>query len=164
MAKVGGSCLLRDRMVTLKAVGYWYDPDVSLSGPDPSSIANRKSSKAEAALLAGYLRSGFVFRQFMGYSRCRLKCGIPDREMGDADLTDGHWCWPEGLAHYVEAHSIRLPDTFLRSIRGKVFQMTSSQVMLDPIETLVDPRTWETWAKKQGSWKRLTRKTSTDGR
>jgi hypothetical protein len=33
---------------------------------------------------------------------------VPDSEMGSFDLTDGLWLWPEGLAHYVEAHGLPL--------------------------------------------------------
>lgn len=33
--------------------------------------------------------------------------------MGSKCLTDGNWVWPEGLAHYIEAHEVRLPDEFV---------------------------------------------------
>jgi len=32
--------------------------------------------------------------------------------MGSWDLTDGIWVWPEGLAHYVDAHNVGLPHEF----------------------------------------------------
>jgi hypothetical protein len=33
---------------------------------------------------------------------------------GCAELTDGtHLVWPEGLAHYVEEHNVRLPDEII---------------------------------------------------
>ena len=33
--------------------------------------------------------------------------------MGSWDLTDGTWVWPEGLAHYIEAHGVILPEEFV---------------------------------------------------
>jgi uncharacterized protein (DUF952 family) len=39
-------------------------------------------------------------------------------DMGDSDLYDGEWVWPEGLAHYVERHAVRLPEDFVESMRS----------------------------------------------
>lgn len=36
--------------------------------------------------------------------------------MGSWDLTDGLWVWPEGLAHYVDVHSISLPEEFVSHV------------------------------------------------
>ena len=53
--------------------------------------------------------------------------GMPESSkfMGCATLTDGKYVWPEGLAHYVSAHAVRLPEDFvarslgnLRALRG----------------------------------------------
>ncbi|WP_212823110.1 hypothetical protein [Catellatospora sp. TT07R-123] len=53
----------------------------------------------------------------MGVSLCRL-CGCGN---GSAEQTDGEFIWPEGLAHYVEDHRVRLPDEFIeRAERGPV--------------------------------------------
>ncbi|HEY1188039.1 MAG TPA: hypothetical protein VGE74_10300 [Gemmata sp.] len=38
--------------------------------------------------------------------------------MGGRDLTDGVWMWPEGLAHYVECHAVRLPDEFVSTMES----------------------------------------------
>lgn len=40
--------------------------------------------------------------------------------MGHRDLTDGVYVWPEGLAHYVKAHAVRLPDDFLAHVRTQL--------------------------------------------
>jgi hypothetical protein len=45
-------------------------------------------------------------RTYMGYSQCRF-CGIQN---GSGEFTDGLLIWPEGLAHYVEKHHVRLPS------------------------------------------------------
>jgi hypothetical protein len=31
-------------------------------------------------------------------------------------MTDGVYCWPEGLAHYVKEHDVRLPDEFVTHV------------------------------------------------
>jgi hypothetical protein len=38
--------------------------------------------------------------------------------MGDSDLTDGIWIWPEGLVHYVETHGLALPEEFVACARA----------------------------------------------
>jgi len=34
--------------------------------------------------------------------------------MGSREYWDGVWFWPEGLAHYVQCHDVRLPDEFVQ--------------------------------------------------
>jgi hypothetical protein len=58
----------------------------------------------------------------MGYSFCRFVCGVADTEMGGIDLHDGEWLWPQGLAHYVEHHSVRLPDEFIETMRSRCWR------------------------------------------
>jgi hypothetical protein len=48
--------------------------------------------------------------------------------MGSQDLTDGVWVWPEGLAHYVSAHSVRLPEMFLEQARNHRYKVTPQQL------------------------------------
>ena len=38
---------------------------------------------------------------------------------GNLDLTDGVYLWPEGLAHYVREHDVRLPDEFTEHVRRR---------------------------------------------
>ena len=33
--------------------------------------------------------------------------------MGGTDLSDGHYVWPFGFAHYVEAHGVKPPQEFI---------------------------------------------------
>lgn len=56
-----------------------------------------------------YFSSGTRVRQYMGYSRCRF-CGEMN---GSAELTDGTYIWPEGLAHYLCDHNMRLPQVLV---------------------------------------------------
>ena len=96
----------------LQAIGFWRGPDDrSLIHPkrliDPEWQTDRRTQ------IVAYLRSASYGCSYLGYSWCRFKCGIADDEMGTSDLTDGVWCWPDGLAHYVEQHSIKLPAEFV---------------------------------------------------
>lgn len=53
---------------------------------------------------------------YMGDSVCRM-CG---KANGSADFSDGKYIWPEGLAHYVTAHRVRLPSKFVQHVLRKV--------------------------------------------
>ncbi|WP_433788825.1 hypothetical protein [Actinoplanes sp. CA-252034] len=87
----------------LRGIGYWDGPQAPDGWPDVCAFAVGEPDERVAA----YLRSGTPFMAMAGRSRCRL-CG---RWNGSAELTDGEsFCWPEGLAHYVEEHGVRLPE------------------------------------------------------
>ncbi|MCH7869688.1 MAG: hypothetical protein IH881_18490 [Myxococcales bacterium] len=42
--------------------------------------------------------------------------------MGCAELSDGVWIWPEGLAHYVACRELVLPNEFVEHARAHGFQ------------------------------------------
>jgi len=96
----------------LRAIGFWTGSGEWL--PDPSVILRRLGRQEPDHVLTAYLRGGHVLETFRGYSWCRLECGVAFELMGNADLTDGTWVWPEGLVHYVEEHGVALPDEFVR--------------------------------------------------
>jgi len=50
-----------------------------------------------------------------GAARCRLGCA---RALGCAALTDGERVWPEGFAHYVEAHGVGVPRALVAAARA----------------------------------------------
>ena len=78
-----------------------------------------------------------------GWSSCRFGCG-PN---GSKDQTDGTWSSPEGLAHYVEAHAVCLPDEFLEAMgaSGWVAPEASSGVTGPPTAEF-----WVEWASALG--------------
>ncbi|WP_419702732.1 hypothetical protein [Promicromonospora sp. NFX87] len=55
-----------------------------------------------------------VARVYRGMSSCRF-CG---ELVGHREQTDGTYLWPEGLAHYVAEHDVRLPAEFVRHALG----------------------------------------------
>jgi hypothetical protein len=90
----------------LRLIGYWAGPAAPDGLPDVRDFVSAVDSAARQPVVA-YLRSGAVFVAAAGVSTCRL-CGAAN---GSAEQTDGeHFVWPEGLAHYVEAHGVSLPD------------------------------------------------------
>jgi hypothetical protein len=97
----------------LMRVGYWQEPgfvSALLSGlPRVEDCVDTNWDPAERARVIGYLKRGKVKDQWMGYSDCRL-CGALN---GSACLTDGVYVWPEGFAHYLEAHGVKPPQHFV---------------------------------------------------
>ncbi|MBW2667551.1 MAG: hypothetical protein JRE13_14765 [Deltaproteobacteria bacterium] len=79
--------------------------------------------------------------------------------MGSADLGDGVWIWPEGLAHYVARHEIRLPNEFVEHARANGFRIPEVELQGDAIE---DTSFWSDWcgantngdADAQALWRR----------
>ena len=116
----------------IKDVGYWREsvpkgcywpgkppdkPEYHL--PDPTTVVDPEWEKENRDKIIAYLKSGEESAAYMGFPRCRFKCGKPDFEMGTMDLTDGKYVWPEGLYHYVEAHNVKLPDDFIAHMKAK---------------------------------------------
>src|SRR5262245_17560980 len=95
----------------LSTIGYWAvlgePPEQSRGLPDPHDLVT-DWDEADLQACLFHLRSGKVFRAFMGSSSCRM-CGTM---LGSTEMTDGVWAWPEGLAHYVDAHHVNLPTVF----------------------------------------------------
>jgi len=97
----------------LTLIGYWegkYDP----RWPRVTDFVDEHWDQRERRQVAQYLHEeGFsVPWRAAGGSRCRF-CGVPN---GTNELTDGVYLWPEGLAHYVREHGVRLPASVIRHI------------------------------------------------
>ena len=93
----------------LRLIGYWDGPQATGGWPDVCDFVTPIDGVVSRRV-ASYLRSGTWFVAAAGVSRCRL-CGVMN---GSAELTDGtRFVWPEGLAHYVEEHGVRLPEEFV---------------------------------------------------
>ncbi len=132
----------------LEAVGYWFN-DLAPSGyPRPQRLVGAWRPEPQAIVLA-HLRSGVVFESYRGRSFCRFSCGAPPKAMGHRDLTDGVWVWPEGLAHYVEVHSVRLPERFIA--HAIAHPDASTARVPEAREGLIDEASWLAWGKQQGA-------------
>lgn len=90
-----------------------------------------------------YLQEGKFINQYRGYSGCRL-CG---ELLGTNERTDGVWCWPEKIEHYLE-HDVRLPVEFLDYMAKNNFKIDDPKVK--QIEEL-DETFWKEWCKTNGT-------------
>lgn len=97
--------------------------------------------------MATYLRAGAVVQSYLGFSWCRFGCGVANNTMGVADLSDGEWVWPEGLAHYVEAHHVRLPDEILALAQSRRTPTKHTQWS----DGNVDRKWWCDWGTARGA-------------
>jgi hypothetical protein len=92
----------------LIGIGFWrslYEPAL----PAPAWFVDEHWDTTEKQRVLAYLKQGRRINHWMGYSWCRFRCGANPATMGAGDLTDGTYCWHEGLMHYLEQHQLRLP-------------------------------------------------------
>lgn len=93
--------------MNLRLIGYWQEKSDD-GWPDPHALVDHGWDECERDRVAFYLQwqRGLGPWAASGPSKCRL-CGQLN---GAAEFTDGVYLWPEGLAHYVRDHAVRLPD------------------------------------------------------
>jgi hypothetical protein len=133
----------------LRAVGYWREELELL--PHPRWFVRPRWRHTERPRIIAYLRSGHVYASYLGFSWCRFRCGIDDTEMGTSDLTDGQWFWPEGLAHYVACHGVRLPDEFVQTMAGNGWRVPEGSSVAGPDEGRhCDLSFWRSWSFGRG--------------
>ena len=96
-------------IVTLQLIGYWSGNGESEVYPAAGDFLQESPYPGQQEVVA-YLQNGYSMPYItLGYSTCRI-CGMDSN--GSQDLSDGKYMWPEGLAHYVECHNLRLPEAF----------------------------------------------------
>lgn len=141
----------------LKAVGFWlpnsdWPPTEDRDMPDPRWLVRRGWRRKERRQILAYLSSGHVYDRYAGFSYCRFRlCLTPCPFMGDADLTDGVWVWPQGLAHYVRRHSVCLPDEFIATMQANSWQVPQNVAARRPWEEPppYDYSFWVAWSRQQ---------------
>lgn len=112
--------VMRRTLPELQRIGYWSSNDDS-ELPDPRTLVDVAWEATTRDRVVEYLRAGRVQWIQMGYSTSRF-CGMPN---GTAELTDGTYLWPEGLAHHLTDHAVRLPDEFVAFVTA--FEGTNSR-------------------------------------
>jgi hypothetical protein len=99
-------------------VGFWRagempSMDETLPWPEPYLWGPTKRD------VLVYVRAAPVVQAYFGEHRCRL-CGVA---CGNTEKSDGVFVWPEGLAHYLVRHDVKLPQHFIDHVlaqrRGK---------------------------------------------
>lgn len=124
--------------MALRRIGYWKE-SLSDEYPLPQELEAEYAPDVRDRL-ATHLESGAVFAQYRGYSFCRYGCGLN----GSAELTDGVWVWPAGLAHYVRHHAVGLPPDFVRdATRGNALASATRP----PQDERADDSYWIGWAR-----------------
>jgi hypothetical protein len=102
---------------TLIAIGLWHshlEPDQ----PKPTDFVDEEWDKAEKQVVINRLKSGYALPYpYAGKSWCRFNCG--ETEMGNHDMSDGIFLWPEGLLHYILHHAVRLPANVVEQMTTK---------------------------------------------
>src|SRR5262249_43881661 len=159
----------------LRAVGYWKTDRQGCPYPDPRLLVQPGWHADELDRIIAYLRAGRVFTTWDGYSYCRFGCcdevedlvdaGVKSQEflptgepvdIGASDLFDGVWIWPEGLAHYVERHSVRLPEEFVDYMRSRSWVVPDERVVWEAVVEVEDEEQededhtfWIAWGKRE---------------
>lgn len=106
--------------VRLRLIGYWRSEGGDQPWPDPHDFVDWSWDEQERRRVVRYLSSsGMTRRIYRGRHGCRL-C---DQWQGAVELTDGVYVWPGGLAHYLEAHGVRLPDEFVRHVASRLAEL-----------------------------------------
>jgi len=123
----------RDLHEPLILVGYWLGP-YAPGWPDPHDFVDPSWDAFERQQMVYYLKRGMTARAFMGLSECRF-CR---QRVGALEFSDGVYIWPEGLAHYVSEHDVRLPAVFVDHAAG----------MTESLEARSVDRSW--WATQSG--------------
>lgn len=116
--------------------------------PDPAWFIDEQWSPMEKQQVLAYLGQGRRLNYRMGFSWCRFRCGIDEGIiMGTCDLTDGAYCWPEGLTHYVENHQVRVPHEIVNHILAQFnFPFINAKRVSET--TSIDT----TWWQQQRGW------------
>lgn len=134
-------------MRRLEVLGWWFHERTPDVWPRPQRLVGRWRAKERAAVL-GYLAAGRTLVTYPRGSCCRFACGT--RAMGNRDLTDGTFVWPDGLLHYVERHGVRLPERFVaRALAGN--GVVRPFALPEPRSGLFDAEPWLRWARAQGA-------------
>lgn len=108
---------------SLRLIGYWRPKLGESRWPDPKDFVDPTWSEAERNVVADHLVRGRTLLEYRGLSDCRF-CG---EFVGSKLLTDRNYCWPEGLAHYLIQHDVRLPDEFVSHVLGVVAESGTAE-------------------------------------
>lgn len=72
--------------------------------------------------------------------------------LGRSDMTDGVYVWPEGLAHYVEHHNVRLPHQFVQHVLENPLPEPPEETYIHPYMALADRKLWDDfWWRVKGT-------------
>ena len=141
-----------------KAIGFWYlDSGIFVRCLKPQSLVRAGAHAQDLPRIVNYLRSGhdatrwesapgkIHSSKYGGWSTCRFGCKEGEYN-GTGDFTDGEWMWPEGLAHYVESHSVILPEEFVNTMQSNDWQVPPEKLYSLPRKP--DFTFWLDWSAR----------------
>jgi len=132
----------------LKLVGYWVGEHDDAEWLHPASFVDPRWHRPDREKVVTYLGSGVRVHEYLGLSHCRFARGPPNREMGNSELTDGTFLWPEGLWIYVEKFDVRLPEELFLHMRQNGFRV-NCEVAPEVLESeSVDFEFWRRWCRE----------------
>lgn len=131
----------------LKLIGFWSSPEELEEFIDPRLLVSFECED-NLSRIAGYLSSGFFCGGELGYSWCRFCCSTPSNKMGSSVLTDGKWCWPKGLVHYVLEHKVGLPGEFISHMQQSNYCISKDFDDANLFSAIQDLTFWDEWCKK----------------
>jgi hypothetical protein len=125
-------------------IGFWHDEPSDELWPHPQALVDWGWEPRRRWKIVRYLHAGLVADDYRGWSYCRIGCWR--KHLGTADLTDGVWVWPEGLAHYVAFHGVRLPDEFVAYAAANDFRIPD-EPRSGPLPARRETF-WEDWSRE----------------
>lgn len=134
---------------SLKRVGYWSHGELPRRELrdrfliHPGKLVDSNWEIERRAQIIHYLRYAPTVWHYRGLSHCRFGCG----QNGSGEKSDGEWLWPEGLAHYVEQHHVKLPDDFVAHMRQNAFAVPECGI--DGSDTFPSTAFWRSWCSRQ---------------
>jgi hypothetical protein len=134
----------------LRLIGYWKN-DWKHSLPDPADFVDADWDAAEREKVIAHLKSGITMPYAAGgKSWCRFGCTKVD--MGNMELTDGVYLWPQGLVHYLEYHDLRLPHPVTQHMLNNGNRHQDKIADITPDNFVVDFEWWEGqgWSHNKG--------------
>lgn len=134
----------------LKAIGFWRDTDgIFRRCPRPQWLVQPGWHTAQLEHILKYLHTGHNFVTCSGWSTCRFR-GCREGECnGCGNFTDGHWYWPQGLAHYIERHSVILPEEFIETMRANDWRVPAAAKDAAAAQRRFDYTFWLDWSGRQ---------------
>ena len=96
------------QVLEILKIGYWSAENEYQDYPSARDFIGEHTYPGQQKIIE-YLQQGSPMPWITpGVSECRI-CGFSNRSR---DLSDGKYMWPEGLAHYLQEHNLRLPQEF----------------------------------------------------
>lgn len=131
----------------VRLIGFWPD-ETPKKYPDPGEFVDPDWDESERLAVLEFLAQGEMISAWRGHSWCRFSC--KNDTNGYRDFSDGYYLWPEGLAHYIQEHQVKLPDEFIQHVKS---QQGHDAERLDRIKSRRDPEYTDSqwWLNQTGN-------------